>query len=325
MPRTIFGPGPSFPEDPDRLREVAETKHRAQHERAFQRPLTISAKPNDESSPENNTDGLWSWGHHYWMNKNYIKAHEELNAEDYRRFCFKDCTLYITSATGVSPLLTRHLFDRIYRYWFPSRAEDVDISHSTFFCQPVHFMGEQACPTPVTVHQAIDFHRDLCARLQKVITELGPPAPFTPGPFPPTEEHSLLSPPGEYRIRPSFERCFLFVLAEPSDHSLDSTAMKERGLRVVFPQEADAAMHCCANDAKQGIKRVGWEEQGLDGAAVFHCETLESAMRVVLSADSGRLEGRRERHGYYLNEFLDSRPGTAIPDEPCLCARCLEE
>jgi len=324
MPRTTFGPGPSYPKDEQGLRKAAERQHRRQQEWTVLMPLWISVNADGGSAEEHSIGMVWKWQHHYFMDKTYEKPRNELLAEDYRRFCYKDCALYGVGERGTSQLLRRQAFDRIYRLWFPSRADDVDISHGSFFCHWIN-IGDNVPTTLPTIAEVLAFHADLCSRVKQAVPEMGLPTPFTASPLPATEEHSLLSPRAAYALRPSFERCFIYLHAEQGDHSLDSSVMRDRGVRVVFVREAYATEHGISADEKPGVTRRREEEHGLERAAVFRCDTIETAMRLVLGKDPRRSEKRQERHGYYENEVLDTSPDTTCPAQPCLCSRCVEK
>jgi len=322
MPRTVFGPGLSFPKDAEGLRRSAELQHHRQQEKSFLFPLSISL---DEAAGQGSTDAVWKWQHHYYMNRDYEKKRDELTAEEHRRFCFKDCAIYGVSETNTSHAIRRQLFDRIYRRWFPTRAEDVDISHGSFFAHWIELDGRQRSAAPrASFAEALALHKDLCLRVKQAIPEMGLPTPFTAAPWEATEEHSLLSPRAEYKLRPSFEHCFIYLHAEQSDHSMDSSAMRDRGVRVVFVTKAYAAEHGCLGAAQQGVTCLVEEGQELDGAAVFRCDTIEIAMSVVLGMNLERNGRRQEKHGYYQDEALDSSAGDARATEPCLCSKCVE-
>jgi hypothetical protein len=59
----------------------------------------------------------------------------DLTPEECRRFCFKDCALYIVGTSECCLFGQQQLFEKIYRRWYPTRASDVDLSHGEFRIQ----------------------------------------------------------------------------------------------------------------------------------------------------------------------------------------------
>lgn len=315
MPQTIFNPDSR---SEDAARAEAQGMHHWEQYMTFMRACFITSKASEEKKMDNHL----SWQRPFstvWIEKSC----DDLTAEDCAQFCFKDCALYAVSAGFYSSFWQLSIFEKIYRRWYPTRAEDVDISHGAFFCKLIRYTLNGKASAPPTIEKVLKVHKDLCSRVDKVIPDLLEPPRFKyfGFPTPQSPEIHLHLPPAEYKLRPTFKHCFIYIHVESSDHSADGRKMKEQGVRVVFLSEKDAARHGCTEDGQQGIKRLREEEQGLDGAAVIWCDSVERAMKVVLSTDPQRLEGREEYHECY-RDMLDSRPDTT-PVDLCLCEPCL--
>lgn len=106
-------------------------------------------------------------------NKSIAKSLGGLTPEESRIFCFKDCAVYAVGNSYIT--WRRQLYDKIYRCWYPSRAEYTDLSHQSFFCQFVEFpdSNKSGQPSPsATLKDVLAFHEALCTKLNQCVPNI---------------------------------------------------------------------------------------------------------------------------------------------------------
>lgn len=307
MPRTIWNHDRLGSDSDSDVRNDAEQVHWSQQERSFRDPLYVYP-PQLHWLPRSTTK---------WAKKPI----EELVPEDCRRFCFKDCAVYAVCQGGTNKWWRQQLHDKIYRYWFPSRSEDTDISHGSFFCNYLEFAKNFKSTTPPSVKEVLDFHSKLCEKLHTSIPSLAKDVPLRPYT---TVEGSMLLPATVYKLRPTFKECFIVIEAEYGDHSIDGPPTKDKGVILVWENEEKANRHGCMVDREQGISKEDCGDLGQ--ARAFRCSSLEQAMELVLSTEPGRGFTKRERHGQYISEGIEVLDQANMPPvELCRCSLCRPE
>lgn len=208
----------------------------------------------------------------------------------------------------------QQLHEKVYRRWFASRAEDTDISHQAFFCRPLEIRAEQDSAAPPSIKKVFEYHQSLCKRLDALAPELSPDPPRD---WYITAERAMHLPQATYKLRPTFNKCFIVMQCEWQEHSVDSPKLKEHGVTIVWTREEDAIRHGCVVDPERGISAMDIEGQG--EARAFRCQTLQCAMALVLAAEPQRNEVRSEGHGRYNNPLDQS---DTADFELCRCSGC---
>lgn len=357
MPRTVWKQGnprlqghPQW-DNPTYLRGCAEEAHYEVQRKAFHIPLSI--RPGDDNSttiteprlqhsthasttavtvtttttPPPALTALSSSSSYRLDFRDHFNRHtsrllSDLNPDDYRAFCWKDCAIYASSplVTGKDYML---LLDEVYREWYPHRAEDKDISDGSFFGKLMRFVTypassseAEAAAVPkkkkkaTSLGEVARFHRLLWAQLKELEPRIGPEVPVHPCAVgDPTPRLA------EYRLRDTFEKVFVV---------LDDAAWQSRGVLLVWGCETDAERHGCdvtttdeeeeddgrGDDDDDGrevrIRLEGHDDDDDDDAAdlvLFRC-SLKRAMQLVVSTDPQRALMRRE-----WNEMLEEMLG----------------
>ncbi|SMY19848.1 unnamed protein product [Zymoseptoria tritici ST99CH_1A5] len=313
MPNTIYGPLPNNDTDP---RNYADTTHRDKELVRFKLPCKVLFPADSaDDSPEYTSGRSLSWA----PRDNYrclpAKRLGELTPEDCRHFCFEDCAVYLVAKVGRCGYGIEQLYDKLYRRWYPTRAEDTDISHESFFCFLMKFQA-RTDSGPASVKEILDFHEALCSTLDEEIPKLPDEVPrrnqFC------TAESQLHLPPAQYKLRPTFRQCVIIVRMEYEEHSIDGSPLSDRGVVIAWRQEDDAVRHECVPDMERGISRE--EVDGLGSTqAAFRC-SLDEAMRIVVFTDPERRTMKREWHGFY-REWLGESETVFV--EPCRCSGCM--
>lgn len=321
MPRTIYGPGANeaaFDRNEANHRADAESSHWRQQARSINEPFGVMRRITEttEIPTTNDADRPVRWQPFDTLEIT-TKTLGQLEPEDSRTFCFKDTALYIVARTQSRPSWRRQLYETIYRRWFPNRAEDTDLSHGNFFCKIMTYHrdernGEEVPPTSLS--EVLSFHTTLCAKLRELIPELPLDVPRRRWVSP---ERSLILPPAVYKLRPTFEECFVVVRGEWDEHCFATQKNRDRGVVIVFRRAEDAEKHGCGEDDERGIREITDEDLG--EARAFRCSSLEIAMQIVLATDARRSGRGSEWHGLY-EEWLD--PEDTIPMQLCpACSR----
>jgi hypothetical protein len=125
MPRTIYSQRPDSNID---ARESATISHWTSELRRFRQPCKVRPSQSTavDAADHACTRLLWTPP---GETTHIEKALGEATPEDLRHFCFKDCAIYLTGTRSSCGRGTLQLYEKIYRRWYPTRADDTDISH----------------------------------------------------------------------------------------------------------------------------------------------------------------------------------------------------
>ena len=267
MPSTISQPDPRWKDDsrwnnPSHLRACAEEAHYEPQRKAFHIPLYIY--PN----------------HH--AQTTYQVPH--ISSKDCRDFCWKDCVIY--GNAGLTANDHHTLLERVYREWYPHRAEDKNVSDGSFFGKFVRFI-----PPASNLVQIVRFHEALCEKLSALVPEIEDLDPAIPHTVPPKEETRRV---GAYKLRDTIFDVFVVI----------DGGWQEHGVLLVWKNE-DVAKHYNCSEGGEVHAYDSGDADGLGDARVFRCP-LKRAMQIVVSQDPARAQKRAE-----YNEMLEETLGDA--------------
>ena len=111
------------------LRHSWESFHYNERQREFDYPIRV--KP---------TTHTYEVALKFYRSQTVLtKLLEDLEPDDYQRFCFRDCMMYQNSREADKLLLTSRLVDGVWREWFPRRDVDRDVADSNSFCDFARF------------------------------------------------------------------------------------------------------------------------------------------------------------------------------------------
>jgi len=266
MPRTVWvqevlhcKDNPEY-SSPSFHRACAEENHYEPQRKAFHLPLRIHPASTDADRRLEFRD---------YGDRMVARQLSELNPDDCRLFCCKDCAIY--GNAGLTALDHFALLDQVYREWFPHRAEDKDVSDGSFFGKFMRFVQPVA-----TLAEVLRFHRVLCEKLQSLEKDVeDKPHPCA---IRPNKTRRV----GAFKLRETFFIVFIVLNA----------GWQEHGVLLVWMNENVAKTYNC----KEGGDIMGYDcsDAGdLGEACVFRCP-LERAMQIVVSQDLERAHNRTE-------------------------------
>lgn len=317
MPRTSFSRGPGEEHWSDQeLRHEAERCHYGRQWSDFWSVFKVRRPPGNAAIDDGDHD---EQAKRRPIKPPLFLGNITLNVDQLppavvRKFCFKDCMVYNIAASH--HLWRTDLYWRIYRRWYPSRAQDTDISHESFFCQLASFRTVGEPTLSQSVGQITAFHKLFCHELERQVADLtDQPEPEGLGGWP--ADTSLLYPMAPYKLRPTFSKCFLIMHDEEfSDFDPPRHARQDRGATIVWLRVEDVVIEDDHHDMKR-LLGDGIPEQ----IRAFRCETLESALQSVLltTGDPERSSRKQEWHGHF-KEALDQNKTDFDPT--CHCFSC---
>lgn len=150
------------------------------------------------------------------------------------------------------------------------------------------------------ISEVFDCHATLCAKLHEALADM--PAQVPVDPFI-SVERSLTLPATAYRLRTTFEECFVIMQAKSEGRNGGDRTLQSSSVIIVFRRREDAAQHECVEDLGRGVTEIAFEDMG--EACAFRCDSMKIAMEIVLATDSQRRGPGREWHGEY-QMWLDS-------------------
>lgn len=204
----------------------------------------------------------------------------KLKPDDCNPFCWKDCAIF--GNVGVTGADHFTLMDRVYREWYPHRAEDKDVSDGSFFAKFMRFI-----PPVEKLEEMLRFHRSLCEKLQSLEKD------FVDKPLPGEVHPNPIRRVGAYKLRETFSLVFIVF----------DGGWQEHGVLLVWKNGDVAKRYNCTEGPD--ITRYDCSEDGDMGeACVFRCRSLERAMQIVVSRDRERAQNRTE-----YNELLEETLG----------------
>ena len=196
------------------------------------------------------------------FNKRTTKNIAQLDPDDCRQFCWKDCAIYCN--TNLSAIDHLDLLEFVYREWFPHRDREKDISFGSFFGKFMRFYPL------VEMVEVVSFHQRLCGQLGMLEPDV-----LTPEYAQSHPKHGQARERGLFKLKETF--CNVFILA-------DQKAWSERGVLLVCKNEETATRHG-VNETDEGVSR--------EKSCVFRM-TLKRAMQAVVSRDGDRRRRRKE-------------------------------
>lgn len=276
MPRTIWVQEVNYCKDNPEYnstsfhRGCAEEHHYEIQRKAFHLPLRINPASTDAERWLDFRD---------YANRSVARRLSQLNPDDCRLFCWKDCAIYGNAGLTASDHFA--LLDQVYREWFPHRAEDKDVSDGSFFGKFMRFM-----PSVASLEEILRFHHVLCEKLQTLEKDV------EDKPHPCAIEPNKIRRVGVFKLRETFSIVFIVLNA----------GWQEHGVLLVWTNKDVAKKY----NGKEGLERMGHDCGGagdLGEACVFRCP-LERAMQIVVSQDLERARSRTE-----YNEVLEETLG----------------
>lgn len=260
-------------QDPKHLRGCAEEYHYEAQRRSWLRPFIIqSISPCSETLEVPNQ-----------FHKRVAKTIAQLDPDDCRQFCWKDCPIYCN--TSVNAMVHVEILEFVYREWFPHRDRERDISFDSFFGKSMRFYP------PVDMAEMVSFHQRLCERL--AMLELDVLAPEYTKSHP---KHGHVRERGLFKLRETF--CNLFMVADHKD-------WRERGVLLVCKDEETATAHGINETKKEDLSREkSFEVEDMRSTCVFRM-SVKRAMQAVVFRDGDRGRRRRE-YNEAFEEYLGS-------------------
>lgn len=275
MPRTIWEPegfhceeNPEY-SSPSFLRGCIEETHYEHQRKAFHLPLRIHPASTDADRQLDFRD---------YGDRNVARYLSQLNPDDCRLFCWKDCAIYGNAGLTASDHFA--LLDKVYQEWFPHRAEDKDVSDGSFFGKFMRFVQ------PANMEEILCFHRVLCDKLQSLEKDV------EDKPFPSDLRPKKTRRVGAFKLRETFSIVFIVLDA----------GWQEHGVLLVWMNK-DVAKTYCSKEGGEISGYVYGDAGDLGDACVFRCP-LERAMQIVVSQDPERAQHRTE-----YNEVLEETLG----------------
>ena len=208
-----------------------------------------------------------------YNNRNTSRTLSELNPDDCKYFCWKDCAIY-GNAGGLTGRDHMDTLEEVYKEWFPHRARDKDLTDGSFFAKFMRFT-----PPVEKFEDILCFHRSLCERLQSLQVDVPDREHFAP--FAVKREGVRRY--GAFQLRPTFFSVFIVIDA----------GWKERGVLLVCNSEYTARELGIEGDREDVAIDEVVDGSDLGEARVFRC-TLKCAMKAMLSQDPERARKRKE-------------------------------
>lgn len=218
-----------------------------------------------------------------YNNRHTVRSLSDLNPDDCRAFCWKDCVIY--GNAGLTGQDSFDLLSQVYQEWFPHRARDKNVSDGSFFGKFMQFKRGVS-----KLEEILCFHRSLCRRLQRLEADVPDRELYAPFHVKPDGVRRDRS----FQLRPTF-LSVLIVL---------NKGWQEHGVLLVCNTES-TARELDVEGSKDGITSYEVTDgSDLGEARVFHCP-LKRAMKIVVSRDKERARKRTE-----YNEMFDEIYGS---------------
>ena len=219
-----------------------------------------------------------------YNNQNTARMLSDLNPDDCKAFCWKDCVIY--GKPGLTGKDAFDLLDQVYAEWFPHRDRTIDLLDGNFFGKLMEFKG----PSLLSFKELLSFHRALCERLQSLEADVLDREVFAPFAVKPDGRRRD----GAFRLRSTFFS--VFIVLEPG--------WQEQGVYLVCSSES------VARGLGMGECRVEIPSYYVDDGSdlgevrIFRCP-LKRAMKAVVSLDEERAKKRIE-----YNEMFEKSYGS---------------
>lgn len=230
--------------------------------------------------PQTRSVGSSSRGYN---NQHTTRSLSDLNPDDCRAFCWKDCAIY--GHAGLTGQGAFDLLDQVYQEWFPHRARDKDVSDRSFFGKSMEFKRRVS-----NLEEILRFHRSLCRRLQALEADVPDRELYAPFHVKPDGRRRVRP----FQLRPTLLSVFIAL----------NKGWQEHGVLLVCNTESTASK-LGIEDGKDDITSYEVTDgSDLGEARVLHCP-LKRAMKAVVSRDKERARKRTE-----YNEMFDEIYGS---------------